>query len=673
FLVEWELKSLLKLVNGSATTSAAARAAANNDSGLTIANGAAPVAELAEAIGEAAAAPGAEARAPNPRYELIDTPESLAAMAARLDAATLIAVDTETTDLDNKVAGLVGVCLSIEAGAGFYLPVGHVEGRNLPLAEVQKTLKPILDNPSKRLLFHNAKYDLPVLERHGLLPADIERPGKLADTMVAAYLANPGERQLSLDDLALRHFGHKMIPIEALIGKSGRGATAKQKNFSETPIAEACQYGAEDADMTFRLWEVYEKELKDKNLDNLYFEMEMALLPVLVTMEGKGITLDVDALKVLSLRLAEEITRLEKEIHELAGGEFNIGSPKQLQEILFVKLGLDTGKKTKTGFSTDADVLSKLEGQHEIISKLLDHREYTKLQNTYVEALPTMVHPKTGRIHTNYSQVIAATGRLSSINPNLQNIPIRTELGRVIRKCFTASSPDKVLLCADYSQIELRLLAHLSGDPTLREAYRQNLDIHTRTAAILYRVPETDVTSEMRRSAKVVNFGVLYGMGAHRLASQLRIPRAEAAKFIENYFTTYAMVEKYMTGTVDKGRRDGYVETLAGRRRYLPDLLSDNRLAKENAERIASNTPIQGSAADLIKIAMIRIHHILETSPLRCDMLLQVHDELVFEVAIPDVEEASRMIKAEMEGAMQLEVPLVVEIGSAFTWLDAHS
>ncbi|MDQ3001617.1 MAG: DNA polymerase I [Fibrobacterota bacterium] len=650
FLVEWELKSLLKLVAGT--------------------KGASIVPVLAEAI--EAAAGGPVAPPPDVHYELIDTVKALEALGTRLKAVALIAVDTETTDLDNKIASLVGVCLSIGSCAGFYLPVGHKEGNNLPLAEVQRVLKPILDDYSKRLLFHNAKYDLPILARHGLLPADIERPGKLVDTMVAAYLANPGERQLSLDDLALRHFGHGMIPIEQLIGKGGRGAANKQKNFSEVPIADACTYGAEDADMTFRLWEHYEKELKEKNLLDLFFEMEMALLPVLLAVESRGITLDVEALKILSERLREEIIRLEKEIHELAGEEFNIGSPNQLQVILFEKLGLKTGKKTKTGYSTDADVLSKLEGEHEIISKLLDHRESTKLQNTYVEALPLMVHPKTGRVHTNYSQVIAATGRLSSINPNLQNIPIRTESGRLIRKCFTVSSPDHVLLCADYSQIELRLLAHLSGDPTLREAYRQNIDIHTRTAAILYKVPEAEVTGEMRRSAKVVNFGVLYGMGSHRLASQLRIPRAEAAKFIDNYFSTYSMVEKYMTSTVDKGRSLGYVETLSGRRRYLPDLLSDNRMMKENAERIAANTPIQGSAADLIKIAMIRIHHELETRPLRCDMLLQVHDELVFEVAKPDVEEASRLIKAQMEGAMQLEVPLVVEIGTGPNWLEAH-
>ena len=399
----------------------------------------------------------------------------------------------------------------------------------------------------------------------------------------------------------------------------------------------------------------------------------MALLPVLLEMEGKGISLDVDALKELSVRLTGEIAQLETDIHALAGEEFNIGSPTQLQVILFEKLGLKAGKKTKTGYSTDADVLGKLEGEHPIISKLLDHRESTKLLNTYVEALPTMVHPLTGRVHTSYSQVIAATGRLSSINPNLQNIPIRTESGRLIRKCFTPSSPDRVPLCADYSQIELRLLAHLSGDPTLREAYRQNLDIHSRTAAILYKVPETEVTQDMRRSAKVVNFGVLYGMGSGRLAASLKIPRGEAAEFIENYFTTYSKVEEYMTSTVDKGRSLGYVQTLSGRRRYLPDLLSDNRMMKENAERIAANTPIQGSAADLIKIAMIRIRNELASGSLRCDMLLQVHDELVFEVDKRDVDAAIAMIKKEMEGAMELEVPLVVEFGTGPNWLDAHS
>jgi DNA polymerase-1 len=304
---------------------------------------------------------------------------------------------------------------------------------------------------------------------------------------------------------------------------------------------------------------------------------------------------------------------------------------------------------------------------------LLDHRECTKLQSTYVEALPQMVHPKTRRVHTHYSQVIAATGRLSSINPNLQNIPIRTELGQAVRKCFTASAPGRLLLCADYSQIELRLLAHLSGDPALRDAYRRGLDIHARTAASLYGVPEDKVSADMRRNAKVVNFGVLYGMGAHRLANQLHIPRAEAARFIENYFKTFSKVDEYITDTVNKGRQLGYVETLSGRRRYLPDLHSENRMLRENAERIAANTPIQGSAADLIKLAMIRVHKDLAESDLDCDMLLQVHDELVFEVAEKDAEAAAALIKRDMEGAMKLEVPLAVGIGRAFNWLEAHS
>ena len=682
YLTEWDLKSLLRLVPGGATVAKAAALAAQSAAEPTLANapGLAGAAMLAGAVAQASMdLAGSVVQEPAPvepeaRYELIDTPEALEALAATLAKAATIAVDTETTDLDNKVAKLVGLCLSIEAHAGFYVPVGHVEGRNLPLEAVAKALAPILAAPGKLLVFHNAKYDLPILRRSGLLAKDFGwpgKPGRMADTLVAAHLSNPGERNLSLDDLALRHFAHSMIPIEALIGKGGRGA--KQKNFSETTIAEACKYGAEDADITFRLWEVYERDLREKSLLDVYFKEEIALLPVLESMEARGITLDVETLNILSGRLDEEIKRLEKEIHAAAGEEFNIGSPTQLQVILFEKLGLKAGKKTKTGYSTDADVLAKLEGEHEIVSKLLDYRESTKLQGTYVEALPLLVHPATHRVHTNYSQVIAATGRLSSINPNLQNIPIRTSLGREIRACFTASKPDRLLLCADYSQIELRLLAHLSGDPALREAYRLGLDIHTRTAASLYKVPESEVTSDMRRSAKVVNFGVLYGMGAQRLAAQLKIPRAEAARFIENYFTTFASVDQYITDTVDKGRKLGYVETLSGRRRYLPDLLSDNRMLKENAERIAANTPIQGSAADLIKLAMIEIHRRLEGGGLDCEMLLQVHDELVFEVSQKDADAAAALIKEGMEGAMKLEVPLVVGIGRAHDWLAAHS
>jgi DNA polymerase-1 len=456
-----------------------------------------------------------------------------------------------------------------------------------------------------------------------------------------------------------------MIPIEDLIGKG-----KAQKSFADAPQDKACEYGAEDADFTLRLWEVLGRELKEKAQEALFNTIEMPLLPVLIAMEDAGVVVDMKRLRDLSGYLKGEIGRLELEIHKHAGRAFNIASPQQLQQVLFTDLGLQTGKKTKTGFSTDVGVLERLADEHPIVTAILEYREVSKLRSTYAETLPDLIRSETGRVHTTYSQVIAATGRLSSVNPNLQNIPIRTELGRKIRGCFTAA-PGKVLLCADYSQIELRMLAHLSGDPALREAYRQNLDIHARTAAALYGVDETDVTAEMRRAAKVVNFGVLYGMGAHRLAGQLKIPYAEAKKFIDNYFATYARVDAYITETVTEGRGRGWVGTIAGRRRYIPELLSDNRVLRENAERIAANTPIQGSAADLIKIAMIRVHGKLAGGKLPCVMLLQVHDELVFEVEKGAVEEAAALVKAEMEGAMELSVPLIADVGWGGDWLEA--
>ncbi len=601
-------------------------------------------------------------------YQLAYGEEALDKLFQELRKADIIALDTETTGLDTNTAGLVGICLSTQSHTGWYIPIGHHAGPNLSLEEARKFLSPIFHDANKKFIFHNAKYDIPILERHDFLPSCLFLGGNLIDTMVATYVCNPGTRRLSLDDLAMDHFQHAMIPIEVLIGKG-----KNQKSFAEVPVDKACEYGAEDADITFRLWEIFSKELTEKNLSQLFFTMEMTLLPVLLRMEGRGITLDVNVLKTLSEQLKLEIARLENEIFTLAGQIFNVSSPLQLQEILFAKLGLKTGKKTKTGYSTDADVLGKLEGKHPIISLLLDHRECTKLRSTYVEALPEIADPVTHKIHTHYSQVIAATGRLSSINPNLQNIPIRTETGRKIRGCFVPSSPDHVLLCADYSQIELRLLAHLSGDPALCEAYQKGLDIHSRTASILYKIPEDQVTSDMRRNAKVVNFGVLYGMGPQRLSAQLKIPRAEAQQFIANYFSTYASVDRYIQDTIESGRRLGYVETLAGRKRFLPDLMSDNRMLKENAERIAANTPIQGSAADLIKIAMISIDKKIAAKGWDCAMLLQVHDELVFEVHTRDVAAASEFIREEMINAMQLRVPLTVEIGTGLTWLSAHS
>ncbi len=598
-------------------------------------------------------------------YSLVNTAEALDALAKEIAKHPVIAVDTETTSLDSRSAKLVGLCLSVEPGTGYYVAIGHTEGPNLELDAVRKTLLTILEDPKRTLVLHNAKYDLPVLENHGLLPKNWDAPTKLADTMIAAFLCNSGSREIGLDSLALRHFGHSMIPIEELIGKG-----KKQTSFADAPQDKAAEYGAEDADFTLRLWDVLKKELKDKEQEKLFETIEMPLLPVLKSMEDAGIIVDEKRLRGLSVDMQEEIERLERQIHGFAGKAFNIASPQQLQQVLFTDLGLKTGKKTKTGYSTDAGVLERLADEHPIVAAILEYREVTKLRSTYVETLPELIREDTGRVHTTYSQVIAATGRLSSINPNLQNIPVRTELGRKIRGCFTAAK-GKVLLCADYSQIELRMLAHLSEDKALLEAYQNNLDIHARTAAALYGVDEKDVTADMRRAAKVVNFGVLYGMGAHRLAGQLKIPYAEAKQFIDNYFATYSRVDSFIAETVTTGRKRGYVETIAGRRRYIPDLLSDNRVLRENAERIAANTPIQGSAADLIKIAMIRIHEKLKDKRLPCTMLLQVHDELVFEVDENSVDAAAKLVKHEMENAMKLSVPLVADLGHGKTWVEA--
>ncbi len=658
-LLEYELKSLIKL--------------------LPAANGKTPPkhegAQEAEArrsgIPEYDSAPGLEESSvsrpsgPPGEYVLVNTVSALAALAQELSAHGTLAVDTETTGLDNRTAGLVGICLCAEAGKAYYVPIGHTEGPNISLEEAAQLLLPVFEDPQRLLVFHNARYDVTILKRHGLLPKNWDAPGKMADTMIAAFLCNSGSREISLDSLALRHFGHTMIPIEELIGKG-----KNQKSFADAPQDKACEYGAEDADYTLRLWQNLEKELEEKHQGELFRTLEMPLLPVLIGMEDTGILVDKQRLHDLSRDLKIEIDRLESEIHAHAGRVFNVASPVQLQHVLFVDLGLQTGKKTKTGFSTDAAVLEKLEGMHPIVAAVLEYREVSKLRSTYAETLPELIRPESGRVHTTYSQVIAATGRLSSVNPNLQNIPIRSELGRKIRGCFIAA-PGKVLLCADYSQIELRMLAHLCGDPALREAYQYNLDIHARTAAALYGVDEDKVTSEMRRAAKVVNFGVLYGMGAHRLGGQLKIPYAEAKKIIDNYFATYARVDSFITETVTEGRARGYVETIMGRRRYLPELLSDNRVFRENAERIAANTPIQGSAADLIKIAMIRLHDKLKGGDLPCQMLLQVHDELVFEVDESAVEAVTKLVKQEMEHALELSVPLIAEVGVGKTWVEA--
>lgn len=601
-------------------------------------------------------------------YRLVDDEEGVKALAETLAMSKVLAVDTETTSLNTREAELVGLCLSDAANRGWYISIGHAEGANAPLEAVQKHLKPLLDDAARTLVFHNAKYDLPVLARHGLLPLNLQAPMHVVDTLVAAYMGNPGERGLSLDDLALRYLGHAMIPIDALIGKGGKGKP--QLSFAQVSREQACEYGAEDADFTWQLWKIFEKDLRDKELLPLFRDLEMPLMPVLMEMEQKGVLVDVKGLKALGKRLNDTLFTLEKQIFETVGHSFNLGSTQQLGAVLFEELGLKHGRKTKTGYSTDADTLEKLADEHAVIPMLLEYRELSKLRSTYVEALPQEVDPRTHRVHSTFSQTIAATGRLSSINPNLQNIPVRTEMGKAIRHCFIAP-PGRKLLVADYSQIELRLLAHFSGDPALVDAYRNNHDIHTRTASAIYGVPEASVNGDMRRNAKTINFGVLYGMGPQRLSRQLQIPMADAKRFIENYFRTYSHVNAWIEETVAKARRQGYVETILGRRRYLPELAGDNRMLRENAERMAVNTPIQGTAADLIKMAMIHIAKRQEKDRLPCDMILQVHDELVFEVDEGAEEAVGEMVKHEMIHALEFAVPLDVGLGVGTDWINA--
>jgi DNA polymerase-1 len=658
FLIEYELHSLLQY----------AKKLAEEESSLNLASEKQDEAHPSTLSSEA-------------HYQLVSSEEELSALCSKLEKAPILSIDTETTSLDTQQAELVGLCISWKKGDACYIPIAHQDtedpnkpsSRNVSTALLQKYLGPVLRDMKKQFIFHNAKYDLPILERYDLAPS-LSGPNQLIDTMVAAYLCNPGSRGNSLDKLAQEHFSHNMISIETLIGKKGKF----QKSFSEVPVEEVFPYGAEDADVTFRLWDIYKEKLKRTELLNLFFDVEMPLLPVLQSMEAVGICLDTQGLRTLSQKMATELNSLKGKILEEAGEEFNINSPSQLGTILFEKLKLKTGKKTATGYSTDASVLQGLSGEHPIIDHILNYRELNKLKNTYVDVLPDLISPKTGRIHTSYSQTIAATGRLSSVHPNLQNIPIRTDHGKEIRKAFIAQGLEEtkagsyVLLAADYSQIELRVLAHLSGDPGLQEAYKKGLDIHAYTASALFHVPEEEVTSDMRRQAKVVNFGILYGMGPRRLAKDLGVSQSEGKAFIENYFSRYSKVTTFIEDTVEKARKQGYTETITGRRRYFPDIASSNVAVQKNAERMAVNTPIQGSAADLIKMAMIQLQKALLEQKLEAKILLQVHDELVLEVSQKDLEATKKLVVKIMENTTTLNVPLQVDTGVGYNWLEAH-
>lgn len=514
-------------------------------------------------------------------------------------------------------------------------------------------------------MFHNAKFDLHVLARAFDLTLQQIEKANIIDTLIAAWMLSPGENGLGLDNQVMQRLQHEMIPIENLIGRG-----KNQITFDRAPIPQATEYGAEDAVYTLRLWAPLQKQLQKYDYEKYFYQQEMPMLKVLYQMETVGIAVDVPSLKTLEYELQRRIENLEKEICDMAGCEFNIGSPKQLAEVLFDTLGMRQVKKR----STDAAVLEELfyETASPFIAAILEYRELKKMQSTYISVLPTLVNPETKRIHTSFVQWGTATGRLSSRDPNLQNIPVRSELGKKIRAAFVPQDPENVILAVDYSQIELRMLAHLSGDEALIDSYRNNIDIHARTAAAIYGVPLENVTSDMRRDAKVVNFGVLYGMTAFRLSRDLKIPMGQAKDFITGYFDMFQGVQNFIESTKANAHRDGYVETLTGRRRYIAGIDSSDRMESQMAERMAVNTPVQGSAADLIKIAMIRIQKRINDEALPLRMMLQVHDELVFECPRDRVDELSAMVKSEMENAMKLQVPLVASVGFGENWLIAH-
>ena len=569
-------------------------------------------------------------------------------------------IDLETTSVDPMRADIVGI--SIAAGDFvWYLPISHNEGENLDPEKIYPRLKSILSDNSLAKIGHNAKYDAIILRRNGFTLSPFA-----FDTMLSAYVIDPGSRSYSLKLLSEQHLNHVMQPITELIGKG-----KSQKSFAEVDIVDAACYSGDDADVTLKLKKLFAPRLEEDGLDRLFREVEMPLMEVLMDMEMRGVCLDIPFLEDMSDDLSRNMSTVEQEIYEIAGEEFNINSPKQLGTILFEKIGLKPVRKSKTGPSTDVDVLTKLAHIHELPNKILDYRQLMKLKSTYVDALPAMVNPQTGRVHTSYNQAVAATGRLSSSDPNLQNIPIRTELGRNIRKAFIAP-PGYFILSADYSQIELRIMAHMSGDPVLTEAFQNGEDVHRKTASILFGMFPEMVSDDQRRQAKTINFGVMYGMGAYALSEQLGISRNEAKMFIDNYFRTHTGVRAFIEKTIEEAEKNDYVTTLLNRKRYVPDIHSSNHNVSEFAKRTAINTPIQGSAADLIKVSMINLSNRLKKEHPHTHMILQVHDELVLEVPEDELNKVESIVKETMEGAMKLSVPLIADTGHGKNWLEAH-
>lgn len=606
----------------------------------------------------------------NSRKTIADVPHSYQSIAPgmamklflqNLMKQTSVCFDTETTGLNPLTAELVGIAFSWEATKGFYIPFPEDKAEAQALIE---QLRPFFESESIEKIGQNLKYDIKVLHKY-----NIQVNGKLFDTMLAHYLINPDMRH-NMDVLSETYLNYTPVSITELIGKKGKN----QLNMRDVPLEKQTEYAVEDADITFQLAQHFRPELAEAKTENLFNDIEIPLLRVLADMELEGIKLDEEFLNSLSEDLNKDIAALEQKIYKAAEVEFNIGSPKQLGEILFDKMKLvDKPKKTKTGqYSTAEDVLSYLAKDHEIIQNVLDYRGLSKLKSTYVDALPLQVEKSTGRIHTDYMQTVAATGRLSSNNPNLQNIPIRTERGRQVRKAFVPRDENHTLLAADYSQIELRIIAALSEETTMIEAFKNGEDIHASTAARVFNVPLEEVTREQRSNAKTVNFGIIYGVSAFGLSNQTDLSRSEAKELIETYYRTYPKLRNYMSEQVDFARDHGYVQTVLGRRRYLKDINGSNAIVRGAAERNAVNAPIQGSAADIIKVAMINIHKKLSEENYKSKMLLQVHDELVFDVYNPEMEQLKAMVKSEMENAYKLAVPLDVELGVGENWLVAH-
>ncbi len=642
------------------------------------------------------------------QYHIITTEKDFDTLVKRLQMAKQFVFDTETTSTDPLKAQLVGLSFAIEPREAWYVPivasasasmettentaeskeVGEELGRGdlfshgraktpaskpgdfnlkprssnnvgLQMDFVLNNLSPILANPSIKKIGQNIKYDMLVLAAHGSATE-----GPKFDTMVANYVLRP-DGQHNLDALAAEHLRYKMISYDELVGKS-------KTDIRDIPLEKISDYSAQDADITFRLYEVLEPKLQEEQLLKLCEEIEFPLIDVLTAMETKGIKLDTEFLAAMSKELDRTLDSLVREIYTLAGEEFNLNSTQQLSKLLFEKLKLSTVRKTKTGFSTDVGVLETIRHEHPIVEKLLDYRQLQKLQSTYVDAVPALINRRTGRVHTSFNQTIAVTGRLSSSDPNLQNIPIRTEIGRNIRKAFVPGGDDMLIMSADYSQIELRIMAHVSGDEGLREAFLNEEDIHATTAAKVFGVKPDEVTKDMRRKAKEVNFGIMYGIGPYGLATRLDISQSEAKEIISTYFARFPKVNQYIFETLAKAKHDGYVCTLLGRRRYLPDINSRNQNVRSNAERQAINMPIQGTAADMIKLSMIKIHRRIRDDDLKMDMLLQVHDELVFEIASTEERRAKKIIAQEMKSAMPLSVPIEVEVGVGKNWYEAH-